>query len=415
MNAELEAFRAEHPEDIVELRAEPQRYGPPIGRPVEVRIQSEDFAVNKSIADELKGYLRTVPGVSGVDDNLKEGPREIRLRLDEERAGQYGLTFEDLARALRAANDGVVASSFRSPSAVEDDDIRVLLEPGQRDHILDLLEVKLRTSEGSLVRLGDVARVEVTRGYLAYRRIDGKRAVTVFADVDDDLATSVSVNRDLQARFADIRQRFPEVDLVYGGEYQESNEAVANTLAAFPVAMLLIYMILATLFRSYLQPLIVITSIPLGFAGIVFGVGVLGYNVSFNLLYASVGLAGVVVNDALVLVDFVNRARRGGTPMLEAVRQAGAQRLRPVILTTLTTVVALLPMALGIQGASKTYGPFAASIAFGLLFAMVGTLFVVPLSYATLAANQERFARSWERLRGGWRPERPAGVLRPNR
>lgn len=400
---DLARFAEENPEGIVALRVEPDPYGPPVGRPVEVRIQSEDFAVNKRIADELKAYLATLPGVFGIDDNLKEGPREIRLRIDEERAGQFGLTFEDLARALRGANDGVVASSFRSPSAVEDDDIRVLLEPNQRDRILDLLEIQVRGSNGQLVRLADVADLEITRGYLAYRRVDGKRSVTVFADVDDDLATSVSVNRDLEARFADIQARFPQVDLIYGGEYQEGNEAMANTFAAFPVALLLIYMILATLFRSYSQPFIVLTSVPLGFAGIAFGVGLMGYNVSFNLLYASVGLAGVVVNDALVLLDFINRVRRAGVPLMDAVLQAGAMRVRPVILTTLTTVVALLPMATGLQGSSKSYSPFAAAIAFGLLFAMFGTLFVVPLSYTILAKLDERRQRAWARFRG--RPE----------
>ena len=121
---------------------------------------------------------------------------------------------------------------------------------------------------------------------------------------------------------------------------------------------------------------------------------------SFNLFYASVGLAGVVVNDALVLVDFINRARRGGMPIAEAVLQGGAQRLRPVVLTTLTTVAALLPMALGLQGASKTYGPFAAAIAFGLLFAMLGTLFVIPLTYSTLAVAEQRFRAMKDRLGG---------------
>ena len=411
VKASFDEFAALYPDEVVSLRVESQRNGPPIGRPVEVRIQSEDFAINKAIADELKADLATIPGVFGIDDNLKEGPREIRLRIDDERAGPYGLTFEDLARALRAANDGVVSSSFRSPSAVEDDDIRVLLEPEQRDRILDLLEVEVRASTGQLIRLSDVAQLEASTGYLAYRRVDGKRAVTVFADVDDDLATSVSVGRNLEARFADIRARYPQVDLIYGGEFQETNEALANTLAAFPVALLLIYMLLATLFRSYLQPFIVLTSIPLGFAGIVFGVGALQYTISFSLLYASVGLAGVVVNDALVLVDFINRARRNGMPMLEAVAQAGAQRLRPVILTTMTTVAALLPMAFGLLGSSKSYGPFAAAIAFGLLFAMFGTLFVIPLSYATLSKGEERARRLFANLRAGRNSSRASAEI----
>ncbi|MEO1934921.1 MAG: efflux RND transporter permease subunit [Myxococcales bacterium] len=347
----------------------------------------------------IQAHLATIPGVFGIDDNLKEGPRELQLRIDDERAGPYGLTFEDLANALRAANDGILSSSFRAPSAVEDDDIRVLLEPAQRDRILDLLEVEVRSSTGHLIRLADVTDLQTSNGYLAYRRVNGQRAVTVFADVDDDLATSISVGRNLEARFADIRARFPQVDLIYGGEYQETNEAMANTFAAFPVALLLIYMLLATLFRSYLQPFIVLTSIPLGFAGIVFGVGALDYKISFSLLYASVGLAGVVVNDALVLVDFINRARRNGMPMLEAVAQAGAQRLRPVILTTMTTVAALLSMAFGLLGSSKSYGPFAAAIAFGLLFAMFGTLFAIPLSYATLSEWEDRGRRLFATLR----------------
>ena len=191
----LAEFADLHSTDIVGLRVEAQRNGPPVGRPVEVRIQSEDFAVNKAIADELKAYLASIPGVFGIDDNLKEGPREYRLRIDDERAGPHGLTFEDLARALRAANDGVVSSSFRSPTSVEDDDIRVLLEPDQRDRILDLLEVEVRGSDGRLIRLSDVAKLESSTGYLAYRRVDAKRSVTVFADVDNDLATSVSIGR----------------------------------------------------------------------------------------------------------------------------------------------------------------------------------------------------------------------------
>lgn len=411
----LQQWAKAHPGEVVSLRVEADPYGPPVGRPVEVRIQSEDFAVNKTIADEIKAHLATIPGVSGIDDNLEEGPREVRLALDAERAGRFGLTFEDVARALRAANDGIVASSFRAPTAVEDDDIRVLLAPEQRDGTLALLQTTVRARDGQLVRLADVANLEVTRGYLAYRRVDGKRAVTVFADVDDDLATSVSVNRDLAARFADIRARFPQVELIYGGEYQESNEAIANTIAAFPVSLLLVYMQLAALFRSYLQPLVVLAAIPIGFAGIVFGVGALGYTVSFNLLYASVGLAGVVVNDSLVMVDFINRARREGMTVAEAVLQAGAVRIRPIVLTTLTTVLALMPMALGIQGSSKSYGPFAAAIAFGLAFAMVGTLFVVPLCYRLIDSLESRLREFAARLRGEASHGSASGELPPDR
>jgi multidrug efflux pump subunit AcrB len=396
----LEAYRADHPEGIVDLRVQARQDGPPVGPPVEVRIQGDDWAVSESIASEMIAYLRDVPGVYGADDDLKLGPTEVRLRVDEQRAARHGLRFEDLARALRAANDGIVATSFRDPSADEDVDVRVLLDTGYRRNLQDLLEVELRAPAGYLLKLRDVADVEVTRGYRSYRRYDGRRTVRVTAHVDEQIATSLGVNQRLQAAFADVETRFPEVDVRYGGEFAETGEAFANIRRAFPIAFLAIYMILAALFRSYLQPLVVIAAIPFGLAGIVLGVGLLDYKVSFVLMYATIGLSGVVVNDSLVMVDFINRARRGGMPLLEAVRQSGVRRFRPILLTTLTTVVALLPMALGLQGSSKTYGPFAASIVFGLIVAMVGTLFAVPLVYTSLIVSQERAGRLWRRLRG---------------
>ncbi len=152
-------------------------------------------------------------------------------------------------------------------------------------------------------------------------------------------------------------------------------------------------MILAAQFRSYVQPIIVCSAIPIGLVGTIFGIWLMGYAVSFSILYAILGMCGVVVNDSLVMVDFINRARASGMPLIDAVRQSGARRLRPILLTTLTTVGALMPMALGLGGASKSYGPFAASVSFGLLFAMFGTLFIVPLSYTALALRLAAWRR----------------------
>jgi HAE1 family hydrophobic/amphiphilic exporter-1 len=403
----IDHVREANPEEVVDLRAQSPRNGPPVGKPVAVRLQGDDYAVSKSIAREMKEYLRAIPGVSNVEDNLREGPREIRLVVDEQRAGQHGLSFEAIAASFRAANDGLTASSFREPGEEEEFDIRVLPELRYRQDVRSILETEVRTPGGYLMKLADVADVEFARGHQALSHYDGTRAVTVYADVDEDQATSVSANRALESHFADLGARYPEVEVVYGGEFQETARAFANLWAAFPVALLLIYMILAAQFRSYLQPLVVASAIPFGLMGVVAGVGIMGYTISFGLLYATIGLTGVVVNDSLVMVDFVNRARRDGMPLLEAVRQSGARRLRPILLTTLTTALALLPMALGLAGVSKSYGPFAAGLAgvsksygpfaaaltFGLIVAMLGTLFAVPLSYTSLIVLQERLRR----------------------
>ena len=400
MQERIKKFRDARPESIVDLRVQAEQDGPPLGPPVEMRLQGDDYALGKSVAGEVKAFLETVPGVYNIEDNLKPGSPEVRLLVDDERAAQHGLGFEELATALRGANNGVIASSFRDPTRNEDVDIRVQLAVGHRNSIQELLDVDVTTPGGYLVKLRDVANVEVARGYRSYARYDGKRTVSVLAQVDDVQATSLSANQALQARFADLKDRYPQLEVRMVGEFAESAEAFADLQRAFPVALFAIYMVLAALFRSYLQPLVVVTAVPFAFVGIILGVSVLGYSVSFVLLYAAIGLTGVVVNDSLVMVDFINRARDEGMPLREAIRVSGARRFRPILLTTLTTVMALLPMALGLQGASKTYGPFAAAIAFGLMIAMVGTLFAVPLAYSSLLSIQDWTAGAWRRFRG---------------
>ncbi len=407
MHDDLMAWRERNPEGITELRLQPQQDGPPIGPPVEARIESADYRVGKMVASEMKAYLHTLPGVFSIEDNLKLGPQEARVRLDEARAARYGVGFEGVARALRGANDGLVASSFRSVEIDEDIDIRVMLDASYRQSLADLLDTELRVPSGALVKLRDVADVELSRGFLSFRRYDEKRTVSVYADVDTGVTSSIEVNEQLQARFADVSSRYPGVNIRYGGEFEEANEAFASLGAVFPIAFLAIYMILAALFRSYIQPLIVTAAVPFAFMGVIFGVALLDYDVSFILMYATIGLTGVVVNDSLVMVDFINRARANGVPLRQAVRESGARRFRPILLTTLTTVMALLPMAFGLQGASNTYGPFAASISFGLIFAMMGTLFAVPVAYTVIIDTQEAASARWAR----WRGKAPAGEV----
>jgi HAE1 family hydrophobic/amphiphilic exporter-1 len=200
----LEAFRAEHPHAIVNMRVSPPRNGPPIGKPVAIRIQSDDYDQAKSIAEEMKAELARRPGVYNIEDNLPIGPRELRVTLDEHRASIHGLSFDDVGFALLAANDGAVSTTFKDPHSDEDVDIRVLLRKEQRRSIADLLDVEIRTPAGYLVKLGDVASVEVERGYQHLYHFDAQRAVVVYADVDNEQATSVLVNEEMQARFRDI-------------------------------------------------------------------------------------------------------------------------------------------------------------------------------------------------------------------
>jgi len=386
----LAEYQATSPSGLDGLIISPPRNGPPIGKPVAVRIQSDDYDLAKRIAGVIKLELAGMPGVYNIEDNMPEGRRELRVRLDEHRASIHGLTFQELGIALLAANEGLVPSTFKDPLSDEDVDIRVLPLASQRDSATDLLDVDVRTPGRYLVKLRDVATVSLERGYQQLHHYGARRAVVVYADVDNEHASSVSVNEALKARFADIPQRYPGVDLVFGGEFEATNEAFSEMARALLIALFAIYGILAAQFRSYLQPLVVMCVIAFAFTGVVFGMYLWDYALSMYVIYATVGLAGVVVNDSLVLIDFVNRERASGASALRAVQVAGQRRFRAILLTTLTTIAGLLPMAMGISGASPVFGPFAAAIVAGLGVASLLTLFVVPSLYLLLEDLKQR-------------------------
>lgn len=400
VRARLDEHLLTHGDAIETLLVAPPRNGPPIGKPVAVRIQSEDYAVAKRIAAEMKAELARMPGVYNIEDNLPLGPREMRVALNDERASSHGLTFRDVGFALAAANEGAIASSYRPADESDDLDIRVLLEERDRDSIRDLMDVELRARDGYLVQLGDVADLTLERGYQRLYHFDARRAVIVYADVDGENASSLSVNQHLEQVFADIPSRYPGVNLVFGGEYQATDEAFGDMGRAFLLAMLAIFAILAAQFRSYAQPFIVMSVIGFSFIGVTIGLYLLslvwsGYALSMYVLYAIVGLAGIVVNDSLVLIDFINKARDGGMTARDAVMAGCAKRFRPIVLTTVTTVTGLAPMAIGLSGYSTVFSPFAASIVFGLAVASLLTLYVVPMLYLTVEDLQSRIT--------GWR------------
>jgi HAE1 family hydrophobic/amphiphilic exporter-1 len=387
----LEAHRAENPAGIQKLIVVPPRNGPPIGKPVAVRIISEDYDRAKQIAANMKIELASIPGVFNIEDNTPLGRKEFRVGLDDYRASLHGISFDRVGMALRGANDGLVPSTYKDPLSDEDVDIRVLLREDQRASASDLMDVELRTPGQYRVKIEDVSTVSMSRSYQRLYHFDAQRAVVVYADVDNRKATSVSANEALRARFSDVPRQNPGLSLVFGGEYQETNRTFEDMGRAFMVALIAIYTILAAQFRSYLQPLVVMCVIVFAYIGVIVGMYLWGYSLSMYVMYAMVGLAGIVVNDSLVLIDFVNKERERGTPALDAVLIAGRRRFRAVLLTTVTTVAGLLPMAMGLSGVSTVFGPFAAAIVAGLCVASLLTLFAVPALYLSIESLRVRF------------------------
>jgi len=387
---QIESAAAAEGDRIEAVQVFPPRNGPPVGTPVAIRVNADDYAVAKQVAAELKRDLATIPGVFNIEDNLPIGPREVLVKLDEHRASMHGLSFLELGTALRAANDGLIPSSFKDPTDDEDVDIRVMLLPGQRQSVSDLLDVEIRARDGHLVKLGEVARVEFDRSYQRLYHFGGDRAVVVYADVDKVEATSVSVNREMEVRAENIPARYPGVRLKFGGEFQATSESMAELGQAFLLAIIAIYAILAAQFRSYLQPVVVMSVIGFAYIGVVLGMFVMGFPFTMGVIYAVVGLAGIVVNDSLVLMAFANEARAGGVPAEQAMRDAAKIRFRPILLTTVTTVAGLAPLAFGIGGSHPSYRPFASAIVFGLMVASLLTLFMVPSLYLVLETIRSR-------------------------
>jgi len=377
------------------VEAVPQQDGPPTGKPVAVRIRCDDLDTAEAVATRIKAYLRSIPGVIDVADNHDEGRVELSVELRDEFASAQGITFARAARALLAANDGLVVSIFKDPGGLDDADVRVRLEREDVKDASSLGRVRLRNALGAAVPLSSVARIDAARADAGIYRYDGRRTVLVTADVAEGQATATAVNEALQERFdtPEFRAEFPDVTLRFGGEFEETRKSFASLGEAFYVAMLAIYMILAAQFRSYALPLVILLTIPFAFIGVVVGLVVTGNPFTITAGIAMLGLAGIAVNDAIVLLDFINRRRAAGSEALDAVREACRLRARPILLTSVTTIAGLLPMALGLTGFSKLWSPFAATICFGILFSTLLTLLVVPAGYVLVEDAKGWLAR----------------------
>ncbi len=396
----LLAWMARTPDHGIEsIRVWPIQDGPPVGKPVAIRVEHNDYGVAAGIAERIKGRLRQIDGVYDVTDNLDLGQHEVRLTLDEAQAAEHGLTFLDAATVLRGANEGLLAGIYKDTEYDEDVDIMVKYARGYRRSINDMLDADVRAPDGALVKLGQIASVQFDQTYAALYHYNTRRAVLVTANIDTERgADATSVNRLIQAEFSPLTEQIDDLNIVSGGQYEETHKSFASLRYAAVISVCVIYLVMAAQFRSYLQPIVVIMAIVFGAVGMTLGLVAHGYPFSVVTAVAMVGLCGVAVNDAIVLISFVNDERNRGTPVFEAVCIACRRRARPIVLTTVTTVLGLLPMALGLGGYSKIWSPFATIMCYGLSAATVLTLVLVPAFYMMVDDvkrwTTQRFARA---------------------
>tara|TARA_B100001123_G_scaffold421242_1_gene528579 strand:+ start:3230 stop:6412 length:3183 start_codon:yes stop_codon:yes gene_type:complete len=352
------------------------------GDDVDVQLTGPNIDQLRVAADTLKTHLASYAGLFQISDSFREGKAEMKLGIKPE-AETFGLTLADLGRQVRQAFYGEEAQRIQRGR----DDVRVMVRyPKQgRQSLGDLGNMRVRTPSGGEVPFQDVAVVEAGRGFATIRRVDRQRAVNVTAAVDPAVTSAQVVIDDLAARILpNMLPTFPGVNYSFEGAQAEQRDAVGGLQRGFTLALLMIFALLAIPLKSYVQPLIIMSAIPFGLVGAVWGHILLGRDMTMMSMFGLVALTGVVVNDSLVMVDFINRKLAHYGNLDIAIREAGAARFRPILLTSMTTFFGLVPLMVERSFGAQFMVPMAISLAFGVIFATFITLVLVPTIYLIL-------------------------------
>lgn len=353
--------------------------GPPVGAAFNARIRGNDARVLTAVATEYKAELARIPGVEDIRDSFEEGKDELIIQPRLANLAYAGLTTAAVSHQLLSAYQGIEATKIRR--ATEEVVVRVkLAEESQGRAAIDHLLVP--NPMGRPVPLGQLISLKPGRGEEYIAHYDYRRVVNVSASVDNARATSFSVNQHMRRKFRDVAERHPGANVIYGGEEEETQKSFRSLGRGFAVAVLLNLAILMAIFRSWHQPFLILLTVPIGLMGATYALVAHGDPISLMALLGAVAMTGVVVNNAIVLLDFVNRLRARGLTVRKALIQGGAVRLRPIFASSLTTLLCLFPTAYGFGGKEPFVQPLALTMAWGLTFATPLTLFAIPIAYS---------------------------------
>jgi len=386
---------------VKSLTFEGMAMGPP-GAPIEIWIQGYDMDVIQSASLEIMDRLRRFEGVNQIRSDFSKGKNEMRLKLKPE-ARALGLTVDDLARQVYTGYYG--NEVLRLQRGRDNIRVKVRYTADERTRVADIENIRIRTHTGLEIPLLSVADVSFAPGYSTIMRTNGLRRIAVSAGVDTNKANTSEILSELSSGFfSELQGRYPDIRIAIQGEQKKMRESFSSLYVGFPLALIGIFIIIATMFRSYIQPFVIMFTVPFGIIGAVVGHLVLGYDLSMMSIFGMVALTGVVVNDAIVLIERINENFAEGMPFFEAILKGGVRRFRAIILTSLSTIGGLMPLILETDLQAKFLIPMALSLASGVLFATVLTLVLVP-SLLTIVSD---FRLLIYRFRHGIWPERLA-------
>lgn len=352
--------------------------GPPVGDPVAIRILGDELDELKQISQVVQAHLERIPGVRNIHNSFRDNKPQVSIKVDRTMAAKYGITSQEITVQVMAAFLGVKATEVMLSDELVD--IRVINKNEFRQNFEDVLDTPIFSALGNKVPLGQLAKIEMTSGVSSIQRYNSRRSVTVTAGVEKGVTPQeiFTAHQKLMAETPPPQGYILE----YGGEEEERERSFRSITRVMFLGLVLIFFVLTAQFNSFKQPMIVLFSIPLSIIGVVAGLLITRLTFSFMTFIGVVALIGIVVNDAIVLVDFINQRRRKGVDLLTAIFEVGPRRLRPVVLTTVTTIGGILPITLNMGGGGTIWAPLGTAIISGLLFATILTLIVVPSMYS---------------------------------
>jgi multidrug efflux pump subunit AcrB len=386
-----------------EIQVEKEEEGPPTGAPINIEISGEDILMLGELAARVRKEIKDIPGLVDLKDNFVKGKPEVRVRVDKEKAALLGLDTYTIAYTVKAAINGVKAGVYREGK--DEYDIIARLPQRDRSSIESLKRITVSGPRGEPIPLTSLAEISLGSGIGAIMRLDQKRVVTITGDASGRLANDII--KDIDARLKENVEWPRGYVYRFAGEQEEQAKAQAFLSKAFFACIAIILLILLTQFNSFITPFIIMTSVVLSLVGVFIGLLVTG--TPFGIIMTGIGvisLAGVVVNNAIVLIDYYNQLLAKGLKSFDALMRAGSVRFRPVMLTAITTILGLLPMATGVSfdfrkfawdiggESSQWWGPMAVAVIFGLGFATLLTLIVVPVLCSLAHSMKSRRVRA---------------------
>ena len=363
--------------ETVEFRSEWGRAGDPI----DVQLTGSSIKTLTIVANEIKNYLQTFETVFDIADSLSDGKEELKIELTK-RGKLLGITKQEISQQVRAAIYGIEVQSIQR----DRDDVKVMIRFPKEDRksIASLNKIIITTQEGHKIPLSILANLTPSKGPSSLSRTDRFRTINVTADIDKQNTNMFALENDLKEYIETLLTKYPNIEYTFEGEQREQEETFNSLLYSLVFAIFAIYTLLAIPFKSYVQPLIVMSVIPYGIIGAVMGHWILDMDLTVLSLMGMLALMGVLVNDSLVLVDYINKQYAKTKDLLDAVLTAGVARFRPVILTSLTTFIGLMPLLFDKSTSAQFLIPMATSLGFGILFATFTTLILVPVNYMLL-------------------------------